>query len=99
MPDHVGVNMPTLQQMAQVYGWDPKKMPKSLELPRPRLPREKQQEQETRDNEIDPREYYPADILPQRPIITQWPAEGVRIDFEAMARARQQQEEQLKKAA
>lgn len=99
LPDHVGVNMPTLEQMARVYGWDPERMPRSLELPRPRLPREEQQEQQTRDSEVDPKEYYPADILPMRPIINKWPAEGVRIDFEAMAKARQQQEEELKKAA
>ena len=32
------------------------------EVPQPRIPREDQQEQETRDNEIDPRKYYPPDV-------------------------------------
>ena len=31
-------------------------------VPQPRLPREKQQEQLTRDLEIDPKAYYPPDV-------------------------------------
>jgi len=31
-------------------------------VPQPRLPREKQQEQLTRDLEIDPHKYYPPDV-------------------------------------
>jgi len=37
-------------------------LPDNVPLPAPRLPREDQQEQETRDNEIDPRKYYPEDV-------------------------------------
>jgi hypothetical protein len=31
-------------------------------VPQPRIPREQQQEQETRDLEIDPKKYYPPDV-------------------------------------
>src|SRR5208282_4853459 len=31
-------------------------------VPQPKIPREKQQEKETRDNEIDPHKYYPPDV-------------------------------------
>jgi ribonuclease Z len=38
-------------------------------VPQPRLPREKQQEQRTRDLEIDPKKYYPPDVY-RKPITT-----------------------------
>lgn len=46
-------------------------VPDELELPRPRKPREEQQEQLTRDLEIDPALYYPADVA--REPLTQLP--------------------------
>lgn len=39
-----------------------KDIPDELDLPRPRLPREEQQEQLSRDLEIDPHKYYPPDV-------------------------------------
>ena len=38
-------------------------------MPQPKLPREQQQEQLTRDLEIDPRKYYPPDVY-REPITT-----------------------------
>ena len=38
-------------------------------VPQPRLPREDQQEQRTRDLEIDPRKYYPPDVY-REPLTT-----------------------------
>ena len=57
-------------------------------MPQPRLPREMQQEQETRDNEIDPAKYYPADVY--REMLTSLPEDlsFTKADLEAMLAAR-----------
>jgi ribonuclease Z len=57
-----------------------------MELPRPELPREEQQEQFLRDMEIDPHKYYPPDA--DRPPVQVWPDEGFFIDPRKMLRAR-----------
>jgi len=46
-------------------------LPEKFNFPNPRKPREQQQEQQTRDNEIDPKKYYPPDVA--RELLTQWP--------------------------
>jgi ribonuclease BN (tRNA processing enzyme) len=56
-------------------------LPKEIVFPNPRLPREKQQEQATRDTEIDPKKYYPPDVA--RELLTQWPKDFT-IDVEKM---------------
>lgn len=86
MPEHTGNNMPTPEQLAGAFGIDPKNPPKTFVFPEPKLPREMQQEQQTRANEIDPKKYYPPTI--NRPILTSWP-KGFSLDLEAMAKARQ----------
>jgi ribonuclease Z len=60
--------------------------PKELELPRPELPREQQQQQELRDMEIDPHLYYPADV--DRDPVQTWPEEGFKVDPREMLRSR-----------
>jgi ribonuclease Z len=60
--------------------------PKELELPRPELPREQQQQQFLRDMEIDPHRYYPADV--DRDPVQSWPEEGFKVDPREMLRAR-----------
>jgi ribonuclease Z len=64
----------------------PKPLPEKMELPRPELPREEQQEQFLRDMEIDPHKYYPPDA--DRPPVQVWPDEGFFIDPRKMLRAR-----------
>ena len=56
-------------------------LPDKVVFPNPRMPREMQQEQYTRDNEIDPAKYYPPDVA--RPLLTQWPKDYT-IDVAAM---------------
>jgi ribonuclease Z len=53
-------------------------MPDRIEIPRPTMPREEQQEQFLRDMEIDPDLYYPDDVA--RPPTQTWPEEGFFID-------------------
>ncbi len=52
-------------------------------VPQPRLPREQQQEQETRDHEIDPHKYYPPDVY--REPITKL-ANPELVDLRALAK-------------
>ena len=54
--------------------------------PVPRCPREEQQEQFLRDMEIDPHEYYPADV--DREPVNVWPEEGFTIEPRKMLKAR-----------
>jgi ribonuclease Z len=57
-----------------------------MELPRPKIPREDQQEQFLRDMEIDPHLYYPPDA--DRKIATVWPEEGVEMDVKTLLKAK-----------
>ena len=61
-------------------------VPEKMELPRPKLPREEQQEQFLRDMEIDPHLYYPPDV--DRPILQTWPEEGFWLEPRKMLAAR-----------
>lgn len=60
------------------------KLPETMTLPTPRLPREKQQEQFVRDLEIDPYLYYPPDVY--RKPVQKWP--GVTLNPRQMLAAR-----------
>ena len=64
----------------------PQPFPESMDLPRPEMPRETQQEQFLRDMEIDPHEYYPPDV--DREIVQNWPDEGFSVDPREMLRSR-----------
>ncbi|MGI9516684.1 MAG: guanitoxin biosynthesis MBL fold metallo-hydrolase GntH [Pirellulaceae bacterium] len=59
LPELAGQNMPPLDKM---FGDDTGNLPETMEVPQPRIPREDQQEQYTRDIEIDPKKYMPADV-------------------------------------
>ena len=61
-------------------------LPDKMELPRPKIPREEQQEQFLRDMEIDPHLYYPPDV--DRPIVQTWPEEGFFLEPKKMLKAR-----------
>ena len=61
-------------------------LPEKIELPRPRIPREDQQEQFLRDMEIDPHLYYPEDA--DREPIQTWPEEGFFLEPKKMLKAR-----------
>lgn len=60
------------------------KLPETMTLPTPRLPREEQQSQFLRDLEIDPHKYYPPDVY-RRPVQT-WP--GITLNPREMLAAR-----------
>ena len=55
--------------------------PKTFTFPEPRLPREAQQEQLTRDLEIDQRKIYPPDVYREQ--VQTWP-KNYTLDLEAM---------------
>ncbi len=57
LPGLTGARIPDFRKLLGT-----KDVPEELDLPRPRLPREEQQEQHTRDLEIDPHAYYPPDV-------------------------------------
>jgi ribonuclease Z len=57
LPRMTGSRIPDFRKMLGIT-----EVPEELELPRPKLPREDQQEQLTRDLEIDPSLYYPDDV-------------------------------------
>jgi len=61
-------------------------MPDKIEIPRPKIPREEQQEQFLRDMEIDPELYYPDDV--NRPITQTWPEEGFFVDPRELLKAK-----------
>jgi len=62
-------------------------LPKEITMPQPKIPREQQQEQYTRDMEIDPHKYYPPDVY--REPLTKLP-EHITFDVEKMMAARRQ---------
>ena len=68
LPDLAGQNMPPLDQL---FGDENGNLPEQLEVPQPKIPREDQQEQATRDLEIDPDKYTPPDV--RRDLLTQLP--------------------------
>ena len=55
--------------------------PHEFVFPEPRRTREEQQEQYTRDLELDPDSYTPEDV--RRPLILSWP-KGYKIDIDEM---------------
>lgn len=80
LPEMSGA-VPPMREMAQQMAREGTPPPKEFPFPDPRRSREDQQEQYTRDNEIDPREYYPPDVY--REPMTEWP-KGYSIDLEKM---------------
>lgn len=85
LPGMTGANVPHPRQLLNL-GDGP--LPEKVVVPQPRLPREVQQEQETRDNEIDPKKYYPADVY--REPLTKLPEDLAfsKEDLEGMIKAR-----------
>lgn len=67
LPESAGSTPPNLAKILNLS-----EMPEELEVPEPRLLREEQQEQYTRDTEIDPQKYYPEDVA--RPPLTKLPS-------------------------
>jgi ribonuclease BN (tRNA processing enzyme) len=80
LPHAAGATPPIREMMekAAAAGVAP---PREMVFPNPRLPREMQQEQATRDAEIDPKKYYPPDVA--RELLTQWPKD-FKIDLAKM---------------
>jgi len=87
LPSSTGANMPNFVKM---FDMDPDNIPDTFEVPQPRMPREVQQEQETRDNEIDPAKYYPEDV--ERPPLTKLD-DPLTMDLKAMLAARNPKKE------
>jgi ribonuclease Z len=67
-PTHASISPPDPREVAAATG---KELPAEIPIPKPRLPREKQQEQFLRDMEIDPNLYLPPDA--NRKQIQTWP--------------------------
>jgi len=78
IPESTGQNPPPFAMLAG----DP--LPKEFVVPRPRRTREEQQEQYTRDTEIDPKKYIPEDVY--RDPLVKLPDPMV-LDLEAMVKA------------
>jgi ribonuclease BN (tRNA processing enzyme) len=85
LPGMTGANVPHPRQL---LGLGDGPLPEKVPVPRPRLPREEQQEQYTRDMEIDPKKYYPEDVY--REPLTQLPDDlaFTKKDLEGMIAAR-----------
>ena len=90
IPGMTGANVPHPRQL---LGLGDGPMPDGVPLPAPRLPREEQQEQYTRDIEIDPHKYYPPDVY--REPITKLPEDlsFSKEDLEGMIAARPDSED------
>jgi hypothetical protein len=80
LPEAAGA-VPPMRELMEKAAAAGVPLPKEIVFPNPRLPREQQQEQATRDSEIDPKKYYPPDVA--RPLLTQWPKDFT-IDLEKM---------------
>ena len=89
--DAVWLREAALPEGAAVSPMDPRwmvppPMPEKIEIPRPKMPREEQQEQFLRDMELDPESYYPADV--DRDVTQTWPEEGIFLEPKKMLKAR-----------
>ena len=91
--DAIWAREAALPEGAAVASMDPRMMlppgqplPDKIEIPRPKMPREEQQEQFLRDMEIDPHLYYPDDAY--RPPTQTWPEEGWFLEPKKMLEAR-----------
>ena len=85
LPGMTGANVPHPRKLLNL-GDGP--LPEKIPVPQPRLPREVQQEQLTRDLEIDPQKYYPEDVY--REPLTKLPEDLAfsKEDLEGMIAAR-----------
>jgi len=63
------------------------KLPEYVQMPKPRLPREEQQDAFLRDRELDPALYYPPDV--QRPLTQHYDEDTFRVDIQALIDARE----------
>ena len=63
------------------------KLPDYVQMPKPRLPREEQQDAFLRDRELDPALYTPEDV--QRPLTQHYDEEMFRVDIQALIAARE----------
>ena len=70
----------TMPDMKVWFGKE--ELPDKIPAPKPKFPREEQQEQFLRDIEIDPKKYYPEDV--DRPILNKWPKDGINLDVQQM---------------
>ena len=62
-------------------------LPEYIQMPKPRLPREEQQDAYLRDRELDPKLYYPPDV--DRPLNQHYDEETFRMDIQALIDARE----------
>jgi hypothetical protein len=90
LPGLTGANVPHPRELLQL-GDGP--LPDFVPVPQPKLPREEQQEQYTRDIEIDPKKYYPEDVY--REPLTKLPEDlgFTKKDLEGMIAARPDSDE------
>jgi len=81
-PEHASVSPPDPRELLAAGA----QLPDEIEIPRPKLPREEQQQQFLRDMEIDPHKFYPEDA--DRKLMRTWPQEGVKVSAQELIDAR-----------
>ena len=83
LAEHASTSPPDPREIAAASNTP---IPEQIIIPKPRLPREQQQEKFLRDMEVDPHTYYPDDA--DRELTQVWPEEGVSIDVQEMIKSR-----------
>jgi ribonuclease BN (tRNA processing enzyme) len=83
LPELSGVNVPNPKALLGIDG----PLPEEVPLPSPRNSREQQQEQYTRDMEIDPHKYYPPDVYREPMVKLPKDLKFTKQDLEAMMAA------------
>lgn len=83
LPELSGVNVPNPKVLLGIDG----PLPEEVPLPSPRNSREQQQEQYTRDTEIDPHKYYPPDVYREPMMKLPKDLKFTKKDLEAMMAA------------
>jgi len=81
-PEQASMQMPDPRDL-----FPPGQIPDYVQIPKPRLPREEQQDAYLRERELDPDLYYPEDV--KRPLTQHYDEETFRFDVKALIAARE----------
>ena len=81
-PQNAAIQPPNFKDL-----FPPGEVPDSIPIPKPRLPREQQQDAYLRERELDPALYYPPDV--NRPLVQGYDEETFQLDVKGMIAARE----------
>lgn len=81
-PENAAIQPPNMRDM-----FPEGHIPDTVQIPKPRLPREEQQDAYLREREIDPNKYYPDDV--KRPLTQHYDEETFVLDIKALIAARE----------